>query len=160
MWICRFTNLIRKKMMLVFVLNAKPKLDLQIGLPKHFARPRFAKLVCQSILPDLDLPKQFAKFDLAFRFAKTVCQIDLAFRLQIGLPKHFARPRVAKMVCQSILPDLDLPKQFAKSIWHLDLQIGLPKHFAGRRFAKMVCQIDLAFRLGKLICQTILPDLD
>jgi hypothetical protein len=55
-WICRFTNLIRKKMMLLFVLNVKPKLDLQIGLPNHFARPRFGKTVCQ--------------IDLAFRFGK------------------------------------------------------------------------------------------
>jgi hypothetical protein len=30
-------------------------------------------------------------------------------------------PDLAKTVWQTILPDLDLPKWFAKSNWHLDL---------------------------------------
>jgi hypothetical protein len=40
-------------MMLLFVLNVKPKLDLQNGLPNpnHFAGPRFV---------DQDLPNRFA----------------------------------------------------------------------------------------------------
>jgi hypothetical protein len=57
-------------------------------------------LVWQTILPDLDLPKWFAK---------SFWHLDLA--------NHFA--------------DLDLSKWFAKSIWHLDLA----NHFAGPRFA-------------------------
>jgi hypothetical protein len=50
---------------------------------------------------------------------------------------QFANP----LVCQTILPDLDLPEWFAKLIWHL----YLANHFAA------IC---------KLVCQTILPDLD
>jgi hypothetical protein len=46
-----------------------------------------------------------------------IWHLDLAFRIGIN-------------IWQTILPDLDLPKWFAKSIWHLDLA----NHFAGPRF--------------------------
>jgi hypothetical protein len=75
-------------------------------------------MVWQTRLPDLDLPKWFAK---------SIWHLDLA--------NFIAGPRFAKTVWQSILPDIDLPKWFAKSIWHLDLQIGLANHFSGPRFA-------------------------
>jgi hypothetical protein len=47
--------------------------------------------------------------------------------------------RFANWFAKPFCHDLDLAKQFAKSIWQtmwqLDLQIGLPNHFAGPRFA-------------------------
>jgi hypothetical protein len=51
------------------------------------------------------------------------------------LPKNGLPNRFGISIWQTILPDLDLPKWFAKSIWHFDLQIGLANHFAGPRFA-------------------------
>jgi hypothetical protein len=87
------------------------QLDLQIGLPNHFAGPRFGKSVCQT--------------DLAFRFvswfAKPICIL-----LDLDLAKKIAKP------------DLDLATWFAKWIWQLDLQIGLPNQFAGPTFGKLV----------------------
>jgi hypothetical protein len=46
--------------MLLFALYAIPKLDLQIGLVNHFARPRYGKLVCQTILPNHFARPRFA----------------------------------------------------------------------------------------------------
>jgi hypothetical protein len=66
--------------------------------------------VWQTILPDLDLPKWFAKL---------IWHLDLAY--------YVAGLRFAKTVWQSILPDLDLPKWFAKSIWNFDLAIQIGK---------------------------------
>jgi hypothetical protein len=77
---------------------------------------------------DLPNPIVFSFYFVATWFgfailAKSIWRLDLA--------NHVTGPRFGKMVCQTILPVLELLEWFAKSIWHLDLA----NHFAGHRFA-------------------------